>query len=275
MLLNKENIDNRTMDTSSSLDHLSIFKGKSSASDTTAAAAKNARPQSLLSSTSKSSTAGSAPMEDNKKKHLNYNQWVVLYGFTTSAQYSTVMTNFESYGTILSKYPSTPRTANGHEPMDMSTNWVCIQYQSALQADKALCQHGSLLDAHAHGHQSSSTTSSLSVPMIVGVMKMDAIVADKLGLRKFLMEGSSGIEQIGLGWNLKQSSSSGDSGSASVTNRHVHGSASAWNENDVLLGNEARGGGDGSGGRGGGGIDVDMVRKDGVCYKLLSWVFEW
>jgi hypothetical protein len=262
---NKENLN-----TNDTIHSLAIFKQH--ASNVTPSAGLSGKAQSQVSATTSTSAAAATESNDVTKKQLNYNQWVVLYGFTNAAQYATVMSNFESYGTIISKYPSSPSKGGGQSASanpDLSTNWVCIHYQSALQADKALCQHGSLLDVHAHSQSSSMSSSSMSMPMIVGVMKMDAAVADKLGLKKFLIEGSSGVERIGVGWNLKQ----GVHGSGAGAGAGAGNPTSAWDEKDVLLmGNESRGRGSGPIR---GGVEVDMVRRDSVCYKILAWVFEW
>ena len=107
---------------------------------------------------------------------------------------------------------------------------------------------------------------------------MDHDVAHKLGLKKFVQGGSSGVERIGMGWKMEQSAGAGAgaggaSGGASGAGLHKERVATVMNENDVLLmGNE-----NDRGGNGGRHLDAegDLIRRDTVCYKLMAWVFEW
>ena len=140
---------------------------------------------------------------------------------------------------------------------------------------------------------------------------MDANLSEQLGLKKFWMDGSCGIERIGLsvgtgviaGAGADADAGGGDAamdartgGSQDVGKDHYSNfNSNAWDEKDVLLmgGGSARGvssmrmrrGMNGNGNGNGNGNDpshndgtragVDMVQKDGVCYKVLAWIFEW
>jgi len=138
--------------------------------------------------------------------------------------------------------------------------------------------------------------------MIVGVMKMDANLSEQLGLKKFWMDGSSGIERIGLSvgtgaitGDASMEARTGASQDMGKDHSISNFNSNVWDEKDVLLmgGGSARGVSSmrmrrGMNGNGNGNVNVndqshnvgsrvgvDMVQKDGVCYKVLAWIFEW
>jgi Nup53/35/40-type RNA recognition motif len=60
-------------------------------------------------------------------------RWVVVYGFTTPAQYESVIHHFDSFGRIVSHRLG-------------QSNWVALEYESLLQTEKALTQTCLLMD---------------------------------------------------------------------------------------------------------------------------------
>ncbi|GFH60460.1 predicted protein [Chaetoceros tenuissimus] len=196
----------------------------------------------------KPSTAGLGNNISSSSAHLqsiNYNQWVVLYGFSTMEQYTFMLEKFDKLGTITRKYPSTAFASNDSA---LSSNWVCIQYESALQADKAMCQNSSILNMIGG-----------SDSFIVGVMKVDEIIARKLGLKQFLHNGGEEEKSKKTFFGKRDEA------------RPPIGISTSLNEKDVLLnGNDV--------------ADRRLLGLDGtntaprqgsVCYKLLAWVYGW
>ena len=195
----------------------------------------------------KPSTAGLSNNSTSSSAHfqsINYNQWVVLYGFSTMEQYTFMLEKFDKLGTITRKYPSTAFASNDSA---LSSNWACIQYESALQADKAMCQNSSILNIGG------------SDSFIVGVMKVDEIIARKLGLKQFLNNGGE-EEKSKISFFGKRDET-----------RPPIGISTSLNEKDVLLnGNDVHDrrllGPDGTN---------TAPRQESVCYKLLAWVYGW
>jgi hypothetical protein len=60
-------------------------------------------------------------------------RWVVVYGYSTEAQFQAILRKFESFGKIVS-----------HRGSGRS-NWIALEYDSVVQAEKALCQQNCLL----------------------------------------------------------------------------------------------------------------------------------
>lgn len=63
----------------------------------------------------------------------SFERWVVVYGFTTPAQYESIMRRFDSFGNIVSHRSG-------------RSNWVALEYESLLQTEKALSQTCLLMD---------------------------------------------------------------------------------------------------------------------------------
>ena len=74
-------------------------------------------------------TADSAPRLLNNSLEL----WVVVFGFTTPAQYESIIRHFNSFGKIVSHHLG-------------QSNWVALEYESLLQREKALSQTSLLMD---------------------------------------------------------------------------------------------------------------------------------
>lgn len=63
----------------------------------------------------------------------SFERWVLVYGFTTPAQYESIMRRFDSFGKIVSHRSG-------------RSNWVALEYESLLQTEKALSQTCLLMD---------------------------------------------------------------------------------------------------------------------------------
>lgn len=212
-------------------------------------------------------------------KQMDYNHWVVLYGFSSDSQCSHILGMFEKYGTIVSKYPSQPRGASS------SNNWICIEYESSLQADKALCQHGTLIDASRISSgvmKDDRNPPHSSDIIIVGVMRMDKILADRLGLLDVL-HGESDIvgeeharkRHGGVPNVIAQGNSDDKKESSKMERIGIEGSMykSKLQESDVLLMGSEKGNR-----KGDDNLHFDMVmakNRQGLLYKILAWIFEW
>jgi hypothetical protein len=188
---------------------------------------------------------------------IDTSSWVVVYGFTNPMQYKTTMSKFDSFGTIKARYPSSLQERN------TNANWVCLQYQSALQANKAMSFHGTLMDANGEGG-----TRQL---MIIGVQPMTLDLAWKLGLKSRHEFGSTGVDSEGF--------NTIDVDMDAHSNGEQRGGQSTLiEEADVLLtrGEISR---DKLHGKfihqdttGGFGSEAGSGT---ICEKFLSWVFSW
>ena len=63
-------------------------------------------------------------------------RWVVVYGYATSAQYESILRRFQSFGNVVSVRGSC---------RPGRSNWIALEYESMVQAEKALCQQNCLL----------------------------------------------------------------------------------------------------------------------------------
>lgn len=212
-----------------------------------------------------------------KFSSTSYTRWVTVYGFTNSIEYTTIMKSFESYGTIIDKYPSTLSCDNFRNcnRSGSSSNWVCLQYRKEIHADKAFCQHGSLV--HVVGGDTdrnmSNTINSYACSsaqndkiVIVGVMQMNENLAMKLGLKNYLETGNTGVEKISSGSLMQLVESEAESteprGSDSKK-KTVTFATSIMNEDDILLfANDTK---------------TQMIRYEdaSICGKVLAWFFSW
>jgi hypothetical protein len=65
--------------------------------------------------------------------------WVLVYGYTNREQYLALLKTFSSYGTVLQqKGNNTWFDVHGKS---IHSNWLALQYESRLQAEKALCHN--------------------------------------------------------------------------------------------------------------------------------------
>ena len=188
-----------------------------------------------------------------------YASWVVVYGYANSAQLDTILNRFGTYGTILAhhggmsgSYGSDSAAADSAAAASASSsaansNWICLRYETALQAEKAICQHGTFLHG---GNPSAGGAGGRNEPLlIVGVMRMDAGVARRLGLAG--PEGGVAPPRMSGGRPLLTGGKP---------------TKALLSEEDILLGGS--GSGDGSG-------TLAAGRQGSVCDKVLGWIFMW
>eukprot|EP00588_Corethron_pennatum_P003276 CAMPEP_0194286210 /NCGR_PEP_ID=MMETSP0169-20130528/32047_1 /TAXON_ID=218684 /ORGANISM="Corethron pennatum, Strain L29A3" /LENGTH=354 /DNA_ID=CAMNT_0039032581 /DNA_START=31 /DNA_END=1095 /DNA_ORIENTATION=+ len=111
--------------------------------------------------------AGISGTPASRPSPLHSQNWVVVYGYDPSSSYESVLDRFRSYGKIISVCPP-PRG----QPL-----WVCLEYSSSTQAEKALCQDGSL-----HQNFSGVSVGIGDGISMIGVKRMDARRAVDLGV---------------------------------------------------------------------------------------------
>jgi hypothetical protein len=83
----------------------------------------------------------------------SWESWVLVYGFSSKAQYDEVLRRFDAFGRVVTQR-SQPN----------KNNWVALHYESNLEAEKALCQQ----------------TCVLSDGSVVGVSRMDQKMSQSL-----------------------------------------------------------------------------------------------
>lgn len=163
----------------------------------------------------------------------------------------------------------------------MNNNWVCIEYGSTLLADKALCQHGSLLDVGARGANRLKTISTTKTEadaikdvVVVGVMRVDLQVANTLGLRQFLEFGScAGVDRTSfLNDNEEEEKDDGTTASAS-TQKRTKGNTNIMNEEDVLL--SVADYEEMINGKSHPSYLSTRVGHGGLIEMILGWIFKW
>jgi len=186
-----------------------------------------------------------------------YASWVVVYGFANASQLNTVLNRFGTFGTVLSRHGGVSAAGSRSSVGGTAaTNWVCLRYETSLQAEKALCQHGTFLDGGlpSSGERRAGGGGGPGSLIIVGVMRMDAALARTLGLAG--PEGGVAPAALGAGGGGRSSNKSTE--------------LALLAEEDILLG-----GGDGNASLAG--VPGRYVRggDGGVCEKVLGWVFMW
>lgn len=221
---------------------------------------------------------------------MDYNQWIILYGFSTSSQCQVILSKFDKLGTVVAKFPSlvihdTSDQGNANANANASDNrnsygdasgngrnWVCIKYESALQADKALCQHGSFMDMNYSHIVTRGGGGTGQQPMIVGVMKMDEGIASRLGLNIFLNEGGVGVGTSPVDLGGERGTHTGMATDMGMDMGRMGSITTRLHERDVLL----TSGGDNLKRTGNADADAGLLAKRGsLSYKVLAWVFEW
>jgi hypothetical protein len=88
--------------------------------------------------------------------------WITVFGFPPSAT-SYILQEFANYGQIINHVPST------------QGNWLHIQYQSKLQAQKALSKNGKIL------------ANSLMIGVMQCIDKVNCVLEDSLFLFYIIM----------------------------------------------------------------------------------------
>mmetsp|Transcript_26186 Transcript_26186/g.36689 ORF Transcript_26186/g.36689 Transcript_26186/m.36689 type:complete len:308 (-) Transcript_26186:743-1666(-) len=67
----------------------------------------------------------------------SFDRWVLVYGYATRSQYEAILKLFENFGKVTSR----KGTCNPGQ-----SNWLAMQYETSLQAEKALCQQHCMLE---------------------------------------------------------------------------------------------------------------------------------
>ena len=133
---------------------MSMASGYGDLAQNPATAAAGAPPAASAASTA----LVPAPHVDSLRSDP-YGCWVVVYGFSGGAQLKAVLDRFGTYGTVLAqhrggagggggggggggRYPPPPEAGGASGG---ASNWTCLRYETPLQAEKALCQHGTFL----------------------------------------------------------------------------------------------------------------------------------
>lgn len=140
---------------------------------------------------------------------------------------------FESYGTILRNHTAAATDNNAR-----SGNWICFQYKSRSEAEKALCQ-----DLTFHGGADS---------MLLSLKRLDCGTAKRLGIH--------------IDDSLDSSSGPGlfSPGVPSPRSLYQDRAITTVDDESILLGDDAS--------------NTYSSRrniKEGFCYKVLAWVFMW
>jgi len=81
-----------------------------------------------------STTTGASTIPQLVNNSLD--RWVVVYGYANEAQYDAIVRKFSSFGKVVSHRGS---CCPGR------SNWIALEYESIVQAEKALCQQNCLL----------------------------------------------------------------------------------------------------------------------------------
>lgn len=175
----------------------------------------------------------------NERVEVDLSLWVVGYGYRSEAHFRALYQRLERCGVITARRGGLPcfgESKSNHDNADNGSNWVAVRYESALCAQKALCQHGNFVSLGG------ST-------MVMGVMPLsESDAAAKLGIN---FDGSASREIVTL--------------SGSYNRRRQHELRS---EADIML-HEGERGGDGT-------TDNEVASSlDSLCGKVLAWFFMW
>lgn len=92
----------------------------------------NERPSVETTTFESTVEASSIPQPVND----SLDRWVVIYGYSTEAQYQAILRKFQSFGKVVSHRGSC---------RPGRSNWIALEYESIVQAEKALCQQNCLL----------------------------------------------------------------------------------------------------------------------------------
>lgn len=180
-----------------------------------------------------------AIVSTNERVDVDLSLWVVGYGYRREADFRALYHRLERCGVITARRGGLPcfgESRSNGDNADNGSNWVAVRYESALCAQKALCQHGSFVSLGG------ST-------MVMGVMPLsESDAAAKLGIN---FDGSASREVVTL--------------SGSYNRRRQHELRS---EADIML-HEGERGGDGT-------TEYEVASSlDSLCGKVLAWFFMW
>lgn len=178
----------------------------------------------------------------NERKEDDSSLWVIGYGYRNESQFRELYCRLESCGIITARRGGLACFGEDRPAAesDNGDNWVAVRYESALYAQKALCQHKNFVSIGGG-------------TMVMGVMPLsESDAAAKLGIN---VNGSSSNEAVTL------------AGSYNNTNngrRHRE----LRTEADIMMYKD---------GQGGDGIIDNEVNSslDSLCGKVLGWFFMW
>ena len=186
---------------------------------------------------------------------------IIYPGYRNEAHFRALYQRLEKCGTITARRgglsvfgeETTTTTNNNNNTNDSGDNWVAIQYESALFAQKALCQHGNFVSIGG------ST-------MVMGVMAMTESM--DVAAQLLLLGSASSVVGGDGGLLLPSSSSSREGGGV----RWIGGSGldERQGEDSVPIGNAKQ--------RGLETVDDDDELKssiDNFCGKIMAWFFMW
>ena len=179
-------------------------------------------------------------------------------GYRNEAHFRALYQRLEKCGTITARRgglsvfgEETTTTNNNNNTNDSGDNWVAIQYESALFAQKALCQHGNFVSIGG------ST-------MVMGVMAMTESM--DVAAQLLLLGSTSSVVGDG-GLLLPSTMSSSREGGV----RLIGGSGldERQGEDSVPIGNAEQ--------RGLETVDDDELKSsiDSFCGKIMAWFFMW
>jgi len=132
----------------------------------------------------------------------------------------------------------------------MAINWICIRYDTVLEAEKALCQNGTIFTMSL---SSSSSSYGPNPKMIVGVLRLDIALANALGLDIKAIQ-SSHTSSSAIPWNNGINKS-----------QNIDASNTLCKEEDILLMDRPS-------------PDTSSIhpydrRRTNVCQKIMSWFY--
>ena len=112
--------------------------------------------------------------------HEHISKWVIVIAGFNPSLFKTIQQRFESYGTVIAIHTPASSTSK-------IGNWVCLKYQSRLEAEKALCQDGTF---HSMNASNSSQNNRHSVPngpncILIGVKRLNSSMIQQLGVDIF------------------------------------------------------------------------------------------
>jgi len=215
--------------------------GKSSFQANRRSAAPATQQQQQASTSQNDSRNAQSHQQSMAQREEDLSLWVVASGYRNEAHFRALYSRLESCGTITARRGGLSCFGEGKVDNDTSAdsgnNWVAVRYDSALCAQKALCQ-----DRHFISVGGST--------MVVGVMPLnESDAAVKLGIN--VHESSPRDEAVRLPRSYNNNRNNGE----------------LKTEADIML----------FGGEQGDGISDNEVKSglDSLCGKVLAWFFMW
>ena len=157
-------------------------------------------------------------------------QWVIVYGFRPE-EAQGLLYQFAGYGSIL-------RQTGGVR----SGNFICLKYNTRMQAEKALCQSGTFCPGSRD---------------LIGVRRMDAQIASEIGLNlnDDQNDDIAGLKPIGAGMYMGDPKDKKDV----VENKPAHSPSREVVGDNITA------------------DDILLARKvePSLTYNILAWIFSW